>query len=113
MSTNDFYTPTEIDALRMENELLAFEVRFLKTQLAEPERYSAQLKVQLTETKRRLEKVEQSKADLQAQKADLRARVAEIQTQKIHLQTRVANLQAQLAKGGVGGPLRRFLRRTR
>jgi hypothetical protein len=27
--------PTEIDLLRMENELLAFEVRFLKTRLAE------------------------------------------------------------------------------
>ena len=26
----DFYKPTDIDALRMENELLAFEVRFLK-----------------------------------------------------------------------------------
>jgi len=32
---DDFYTPTDIDALRMENELLAFEVRFLKAQLAE------------------------------------------------------------------------------
>ena len=30
MSNDDFYTPTDIDALRMENELLAFEVRFLK-----------------------------------------------------------------------------------
>jgi hypothetical protein len=27
---NEFYTPTELDRLRMENELLAFEVRFLK-----------------------------------------------------------------------------------
>jgi hypothetical protein len=27
---NDFYTPTDLDRLRMENELLAFEVRFLK-----------------------------------------------------------------------------------
>ena len=30
MSENDFYTPTDLDTLRMENELLAFEVRFLK-----------------------------------------------------------------------------------
>ena len=30
MSENDFYTPTDMDLLRMENELLAFEVRFLK-----------------------------------------------------------------------------------
>ena len=30
MSKEDFYTPTDLDRLRMENELLAFEVRFLK-----------------------------------------------------------------------------------
>ncbi len=30
MSEDDFYTPTDLDILRMENELLAFEVRFLK-----------------------------------------------------------------------------------
>jgi hypothetical protein len=30
LSENDFYTPTDLDILRMENELLAFEVRFLK-----------------------------------------------------------------------------------
>jgi hypothetical protein len=30
LSENDFYTPTDLDRLRMENELLAFEVRFLK-----------------------------------------------------------------------------------
>ena len=34
MSESDFYTPTDIDLLRMENELLAFEVRFLKARLA-------------------------------------------------------------------------------
>jgi hypothetical protein len=28
--SNDFYTPTDLDRLRMENELLVFEVRFLK-----------------------------------------------------------------------------------
>jgi hypothetical protein len=27
---NEFFTPTDLDRLRMENELLAFEVRFLK-----------------------------------------------------------------------------------
>jgi hypothetical protein len=30
---DDFYMPTDVDALRMENELLAFEVRFLKARL--------------------------------------------------------------------------------
>lgn len=33
MPDDDFYTPTDIDLLRMENELLAFEVRFLKARL--------------------------------------------------------------------------------
>lgn len=33
MSENDFYTPTDLDVLRMENELLAFEVRFLRARL--------------------------------------------------------------------------------
>jgi hypothetical protein len=33
---NEFYTPDDIDILRMENELLAFEVRFLKARLGQP-----------------------------------------------------------------------------
>jgi len=33
LSGNDFYTPTDLDMLRMENELLAFEVRFLRARL--------------------------------------------------------------------------------
>ena len=34
MPKNDFYTPTDVDVLRMENELLAFEVSFLKAQMS-------------------------------------------------------------------------------
>ena len=34
MPEDDFYTPTDIDSLRMENELLAFEVSFLKARMA-------------------------------------------------------------------------------
>ena len=33
MPADDFYTPTALDALRMENELLSFEVRFLRSRL--------------------------------------------------------------------------------
>ena len=40
MSENDFYTPTDLDMLRMENELLAFEVRFLRARLGWPGRGS-------------------------------------------------------------------------
>ena len=65
MPTDDFYTPTDVDALRMENELLAFEVRFLKARFAEPERFRTKLeeaeaqleesRVQLGESRARLE----------------------------------------------------------
>ena len=36
MPDNEFYTPTDIDLLKMENELLAFEVRFLRSRLGQP-----------------------------------------------------------------------------
>ncbi len=36
MPDNEFYAPDDIDLLRMENELLAFEIRYLKTRLGEP-----------------------------------------------------------------------------
>ncbi len=62
MPKDDFYTPTDIDALRMENELLTFEVSFLKAQLGEAgrlenrlkesERSAARLESQLAESKR-------------------------------------------------------------
>jgi hypothetical protein len=44
LSKDDFYTPTDIDVLRMENELLAFEVSFLKAQVAETGRLENRLK---------------------------------------------------------------------
>ena len=65
MPTDDFYTPTDVDTLRMENELLAFEVRFLKARFSEPERFRAQLeeaKAQLEEAKAQLE---EAKAQLE------------------------------------------------
>jgi hypothetical protein len=36
LSEDEFYTPTDMDLLRMENELLAFEVRFLKARPGGP-----------------------------------------------------------------------------
>lgn len=106
LSANDFYAPTDIDALRMENELLAFEVRFLKTQLADPERTTAQLKHQLTETERRLAEAQQSKANLQT-------RVADLQAQKASLQAQKADLRAQLAEVRVSSPFGWLLKRIR
>ena len=60
MPNEDFYTPTDIDALRMENELLSFEVRFLKAQIAQTER----LKARLSECEHQLERSEQVEKDL-------------------------------------------------
>jgi chromosome segregation ATPase len=71
LPTDDFYTPTDVDTLRMENELLAFEVRFLKARFSEPERFRAQLKeakAQLEEAKAQLE---EAKAQLEEAKAQL------------------------------------------
>ena len=86
MPKDDFYTPTDIDALRMENELLAFEVRFLKAQLAEPERTVAQL--------------EQSKAQLEESRMQLETRLEGVETDLVSLLRSLAT-----------SPLGRFLRR--
>ncbi len=88
MPIDDFYTPTDVDALRMENELLAFEVRFLKARFAEPERFRTKLeeaeaqleesrtqleetRAQLEETRAQLEEAESSVARLEGAEADL------------------------------------------
>lgn len=90
----------------MENELLAFEVLYLKAQLAEPGRSAAQLEDQLRQAKEQLAQVEQSRVALQARAAELQARVAS-------LQVRVANLQAQLAEARDRSPVRRLFQRIR
>ena len=67
MREDDFYTPTDIDALRMENELLTFEVRFLKAQLAEVERLKGRLEESersATQLKSRLAEAERAEQDL-------------------------------------------------
>ncbi len=81
MPKDDFYTPTDVDALRMENELLAFEVRFLRTQLAERvqelERSAAHLKDQLEDRERRLEESERRLEESEYSATQLRDRLAE------------------------------------
>jgi hypothetical protein len=71
LSKDDFYTPTDMDALRMENELLAFEVRFLRTLVAErvPERVE-ELEHSAAQLKDRLEESERSAAQLSARLAE-------------------------------------------
>ena len=59
MSENDFYTPTDLDMLRMENELLAFEVRFLRARLGWPGRGSGS-----SPSLTRLAQLEEAESDL-------------------------------------------------
>ena len=59
MSENDFYTPTDLDVLRMENELLAFEVRFLRARLGWPGRGSGS-----SPSLTRLAQLEEAESDL-------------------------------------------------
>jgi exonuclease VII small subunit len=78
LSEDDFYTPTDIDALRMENELLAFEARFLKTKLAARETEELeQFKDRLEESERRLEESERRLEESERSATQLRARLAE------------------------------------
>lgn len=90
MSTDEFYTPTDIDALRMENELLAFEVRFLKARLAQPDRRVDELRTKLAEAERteehlktQLARLQARSATLQAQNASLRAQLTEVKTSSL------------------------------
>ena len=67
MPKDDFYTPTDLDALRMENELLTFEVRFLKAQLGEVERLKSRLEESersATQLRSRLAEAERAEQDL-------------------------------------------------
>ncbi len=81
MSRDDFYTPTDIDALRMENELLALEARFLRSDLAERvakrvERLERSV-TRLKESERRLEESERRLEESERTVEQLRARLAE------------------------------------
>ena len=74
LSRDDFYMPTDMDALRMENELLTFEVRFLKAQQsareAEHVRSAAQLLSRVEESERRLGESEHSAEQLRDRLAE-------------------------------------------
>jgi cell division septum initiation protein DivIVA len=72
LSKDDFYKPTDIDALRMENELLTFEVRFLKTQLTEAE----QLRSRLAEAEQEAEQLRSRLAEAEQEAEQLRSRLA-------------------------------------
>ena len=100
MPKDDFYTPTDIDALRMENELLTFEVRFLKARLAEPERTRAQLEARLAECEQARAQLEARLTQAEGSRADLEARLEVVETDLV-----------PLLRSLVTSPLGRFLRR--
>jgi DNA repair exonuclease SbcCD ATPase subunit len=92
---DDFYTPTDVDALRMENELLAFEVRFLRTQLTarvqELERSEAHLREQLEDRERQLEESERRLKEFEHSAAHLRAEAERAEQDIVLLLRRLAS----------------------
>ena len=106
MSRDDFYTPTDIDALRMENELLTFEARFLRSRLAERvaervkelERHAAGLKDRLEEPERRLEESERRLEESE----QLRARLAEAEREAERAEQDIVLLLQRLANSPFG-----------
>ncbi len=75
MPIDDFYTPTDIDALRMENELLTFEARYLRGQLsarvAEHEHSTTELKSRLEESERSVGQLRSRLAEAERAEQDL------------------------------------------
>ncbi len=96
MPIDDFYTPTDVDALRMENELLAFEVRFLKARFAEPERFRTKLEeaeAQLEETRAQLEETRAQPEETRTQPEETRAQLEETRAQLEEAESSVARLE--------------------
>ncbi len=94
MPTDDFYTPTDVDALRMENELLAFEVRFLKARFAEPERFRTKLEeaeAQLEESRTQLE-------ETRAQLEETRAQLEEAKVTRAQFEDRLEVAESSVAR---------------
>ena len=91
----------------MENELLTFEVRFLKAQLAEPERTVARLERSKAELEARLAESERSGIQLETQ-------LAETESSRAYLEARLEGVETDLdslLRSLVTSPLGRFLRR--
>ena len=90
MSKDDFYTPTDIDALRMENELLAFEVRFLKTQVAKVEQLRSRLAKVEREAEREAEQLTSRLAKAEREAEQLTSRLAKVEREAEQLRSRLA-----------------------
>lgn len=71
MAEKDFYTPTDAETLRRENELLAFEVRFLRARLTETERAPTDLRDKLEEAERTITRLNEKVSITPRRKARL------------------------------------------
>jgi len=99
-----------MDALRMENELLAFEVRFLKTQLssreAEHERSAAQLTSRLEESERSTaqlrDRLAAASAESERSTAQLRDRLAAASAEAERAEQDLVLLLRRLANSPLG-----------
>jgi chromosome segregation ATPase len=114
LPTDDFYTPTDVDTLRMENELLAFEVRFLKARFSEPERFRAQLeeaKAQLEEAKAQLEEAKAQLEEAKAQLEEAGPQLEEARSTAARLEGAEADLVLLLRRLGDSSASRLFRRK--
>ncbi len=108
MPTDDFYTPTDVDALRMENELLAFEVRFLKARFAEPERF----RTKLEEAEAQLEESRVQLGESRARLEETRAQLEEAKVTRAQFEDRLEVAESSVARlGGAEADLVLLLRR--
>ncbi len=101
MPIDDFYTPTDVDALRMENELLAFEVRFLKARFAEPERFRTKLEeaeAQLEETRAQLEETRAQPEETRTQPEETRAQLEETRAQLEETRAQLEEAESSVAR---------------
>ncbi len=94
MPTDDFYTPTDIDVLRMENELLAFEVRFLKARFAEPERF----RTKLEEAEAQLEESRVQLGESRARLEETRAQLEEAKVTRAQFEDRLEVAESSVAR---------------
>jgi chromosome segregation ATPase len=98
----------------MENELLAFEVRFLKARFSEPERFRAQLeetKAQLEETKAQLEEAKTQLEETKAQLEEAGPQLEEARSTAARLEGAEADLVLLLRRLGDSSAGRLFRRK--
>lgn len=100
----------------MENELLSFEVRFLKARFADPQRTIEQLESSEEKLKERLTKAQQNLEEARQARASLQERLAEVERSSLPPERRTDLEKAEkdlvaLLENLSADPLARFFRR--